>query len=422
MRMVLSRFLGAEGIGLFQVTGTFFMGFVIPIVAGLYPATSRAVASRSDGRRSPHTDRTLKLSACLGLVASGLGIALSFFVRPPTLEARDALPTRIMAFMLGIASLYTSVEAFFIGIQDARPVILAEQVQEVVRLAGILSALTILRGAAIGLQLRHVFFWSAVAEGVGFVLLAAAYTRIEWVYDPEQHPRRASSNTTLSILRELVRDSLPISVTRILNSALRIAEVSMVPLALCRAGHTMHGALAAYGQVTGMAVPAILIPGILTVSLATSLVPEMARGTTREIARKIRLAGIGAFLFGIVTSWAFIAFSGQIAGTLYGDACDPSVLSVTAPLAPALFTDQVTSAALRGLGWSGAALLSDAVAGVLRLFMMVRMTASPTYGVKGVALAIISSSAISAVINVLALWWYFHKKAFGTCCHRCRPS
>lgn len=403
LRSVMARVMGAEGIGLFQVVSAYFMGFVIPITDAMSPATSRIVAQHSDGRRNPHIDRTVAVATCIAVVAATVSLILARVLRPPSLEAREALPPGAAGLMILSSSMWAVLEGFFLGSNNVGSLVAAEQVAEVCRFGLIVFVLMRAAVSSISDQVRWIIVLTAFSEVLGLALMGAKYAQIEHVQRPAR-PGDASGPASLKVARELLGTAAPVSLTRLISSALRMAEVSLAPQALCRAGFSFHAALAGYGQVTGMAGPVVFIPGVVISSLAVSLVPDVAGcGDPVKARRRIWTAAGVALAFGLVVTVTIRQFAPVVSKVLYGSACNPAVLRQMAALAPSLYVDQVSSAALRGLGRANAALASDMIAWFVRLGLMVYLPGRPEWGVSGIAAAVVASSIVSALINVGAI-------------------
>ncbi|MGE5541752.1 MAG: oligosaccharide flippase family protein [Bacillota bacterium] len=398
MRAIMARLIGAEGMGLFQVTGAYFMGFVIPITSGLSPATSRLVARGSDGRRTHFTDRVVAVAASMGLAASTVSLFLARVIRPRSPEACEALSPGAMGLMITSSTIYAVIEGFFIGSRNVGALVIADQIMEAVRFA--LATFTLVQFSAfsIGLRLRWIMVVTAFAETLSLAWLVRRYVAIEVVQS------RIAPEPMGKVAGEIVRTALPVGLTRLTGSAMRMVEVSFAPHVLSRTGLSVRDSLAAYGQVTGMAIPVVLIPAVITTSLAISMIPEVAKcGTVRQARNKAWKASAVSLVFGLWVAWLIRGYAGAIARTLYGPVCDARVLASIAFLAPALYVDQVTSAALRGMGRANAALISDVAAWILRLWLILSLPAHPGIGIHGFTIAIVASSALSAALNMVAL-------------------
>lgn len=403
LRSLMARVMGAEGIGLFQVVSAYFMGFVIPITDGLAPATSRLVARYSDGRRNPASDRVVVVAACLGVTAATASLLLARVVRPASLQAREALAPGALGLMILSASVWAVLEGFFLGSQNVTALIAAEQAAEVCRFGLIALALAHLASAQSPQQVRWVMVLTAFAEAIGLAMMGLRYSWTEYSLSTPAAPGAGTSSPT-AIARQLLETAVPVSLTRLAGSVLRMAEVSLAPRALGAAGLSSGGALAAYGQVTGMAGPVVFIPGVAVTSLAVSLVPDVARrGNTRAARRRVWATSAAALAFGILVMLGVRRFAVPISALLYGTACDPAIVKYMAPLAPALYLDQVTSAGLRGLGRAGIALASDVAGWLARLGLILLLAARPEWGLRGIAVAVMASSTVSALINVAAV-------------------
>ncbi len=403
LRSLMARVMGAEGIGLFQVVSAYFMGFVIPITDALAPATSRLVAKYSDGRRSPASDRVVVVAACMGVAAATASLLLARVVRPASPEARDALAPGPVGLMILSASVWAVLEGFFLGSENAAALIVAEQAAEACRFGLIALVLAHMALASAPQQVRWVIALTAFCETVGLAVMGLRYSMTEYSWKTAS-TRTAGKDSAAAIARELLETAVPVSLTRLAGSALRMAEVSLAPRALCAAGLSLSGAMAAYGQVTGMAGPVVFIPGVAVTSLAVSLVPDVARrGNTPAARRRVWAAAGAALAFGILVALAVRRLAAPISAMLYGRACDPAVVRSMALLAPALYLDQVTSSALRGLGRANIALVSDVAGWLVRLTFVVTLAGEPEWGIYGIAAAVIGSSTISALINVAAI-------------------
>ncbi|MCR4397787.1 MAG: oligosaccharide flippase family protein [Firmicutes bacterium] len=407
LRAALARLLGAEGVGLNQVVGAYFLGFVIPIAAGLSPAVSRMIAPHSDGRRNPRSDAVVSTAVLVALAASTAAAVAARFVRPASIEARVALAPGAVGLMVTSSALYAVLEAFFIGSGNPRVLLVAEQLQEAVRFGLVVIVLANAAELSLGLRLRWLVVLTAFSEVIGLAWLASKYASVEFTYprpSPRPSNRHPIGSPVPAIASELLQTAWPVSATRLAGSLMRMAEVSLAPAALVKSGMTAGRALAVYGEVVGMAAPVVMIPGILTSSLAVSLVPEVARcGSSRAVRKKAWTVSIPALLFGVAVARFIGAFSRPISRVLYGSACDPSVIAETAVLAPAVYLDQVTSAVLRGAGLANAALVSDLLAWMLRLALVSTLPGRPGQAARGIAAALIASSAFSAMLNVAAL-------------------
>ncbi len=403
MRAIMARFIGAEGMGLFQVAGAYFMGFVIPITSGLSLATSRLVAKESDRRRTPFTDRVVAVAAAMGLVASTISLLLARVIRPGSPEAREALSPGAVGLMITSSTVYAVIEGFFLGSRNAGPLLFADQILEFTRFILVAVALAHLGAVSIGLRLRWIMVLTAFAETISLAWLARRYVATEVLLP---RPRsRGGCMPAHRIARDILKTASPIGLTRLIGSAMRMAEVSLAPQTLMKTGLGIHESLAAYGQVTGMAIPVVLLPAVITTSLSLSIVPEVARCKTAQQARgRARAASTLAFSLGLLVTWLINRYSDWIAAIFYGSACNPHILSAVAFLAPPLYVDQVTSSVLRGMGRADAALVSDLLAWVLRLSLMLTLPSHPAIGVRGFAIAFVASSALSALINIAAIF------------------
>ena len=134
-----------------------------------------------------------------------------------------------------------------------------------------------------GFSCRRVWRWAAAGAAfgavpratAGLVLIAFLYYRHSRHPMPDddgvfviQSPRR--------IIRRLIVLAVPVAAANMLLPAVASIDLFIVPLRLEAAGYSTHQATALYGYLTGMANGLVQLPAILTIALATSLVPAVS--------------------------------------------------------------------------------------------------------------------------------------------------
>ncbi len=68
----------------------------------------------------------------------------------------------------------------------------------------------------------------------------------------------------------------PLALSDYLRAALRTLEQLLIPWGLAQAGASQQRAMAAYGTVTGMVFPVLMLPAAFLYALIDLLIPELA--------------------------------------------------------------------------------------------------------------------------------------------------
>jgi len=175
-----------------------------------------------------------------------------------------------------------------------------------------------------------------------------------------------------------------------------------LPLRFIAGGLNYQSSLAMLGRLSGMAMPLIMFPTIVTSSLSTTLVPAVAgslasgnrRLAQQRISRCIRISCLmGFFFFGF-----FATFGNQIGDMLYAGQNTGKLLQKMAVYCIIVYLQQTMTGILNGLEKHGFALFSTSVGYVIRMSFI--WFAVPVKGVDAYIAGMLISSAVTAIINL----------------------
>ena len=98
-------------------------------------------------------------------------------------------------------------------------------------------------------------------------------------------PERSSFplGSTLSLMGRMLVIALPLSLGGMVMSLMQAADAVIVPLRLQLAGYSAARSVELFGQLTGMAGTLLNLPAIVTMSIATSLIPAVSKAALRKL-------------------------------------------------------------------------------------------------------------------------------------------
>lgn len=393
-RVLLARYLGPEGLGLFQMVFPFYITLVTLTAAGTPMAVSQMVA---DGRYpAPVIGRAARVFT-LGLA---LPIVTVVFVaaRPLAMFLYHDMAFISLLQALSPAVLAVALSSVFRGLFMGRQRMEVPAASQVVEQAVRVLALGLLLGGNTIAPIPLTAVWILVlGESVSLGLL--------WIGWQDARPTAADGALLWPAFQDLFRLSWPLTLGRLLGSLTGLMEASWIPLRLQLSGLTQTQSIALFGQMTGMALPLIFFPTSLTWSLAVNLVPAVAQdaGRLESVRRRIHQSlyatavwscPITAILLGAGTRLDDILFATDL----------PRLLFI--PLVVGGFFhyfDIILVAILRGLGRTDIPLRNNLWGSALELLLILVLVGQPGFGVTGAALAVAMGFLISAVLNHRAL-------------------
>lgn len=324
-RIVLSRLLGAEGLGLYQVALSLFALFLtlgtggIPITVSRMISKSKAEKDGLGEQASVSAGVTLALLLTLPvcLLFWGLGNKANFLFS----DERPLSVFQILLAGLTFSSVYAVIRGHFWGNkQFLAPSVLELAEETVMVIAGVL----LLRKVPTPLIGAQKAAWAAV------ISYAFSFTAsLVWFFvcggklsSPKKH------------LKPLFDAVLPITSVRASGSLVNSAIAVLLPAMLVRAGLSESDALKMFGIVTGMVMPILFIPSTLIGSLSLVLVPELSEDFYRNRLKRLRAnleRGLRAsvyiacalipFFYAFGKDLGCIAFSDVTAGEMIRKSC-----------------------------------------------------------------------------------------------------
>ena len=278
-RVALSRMLGAEAMGLYQLIMPVYSTLMSLSAVGLTVAVStlaaRLHAQGDDGAVSSMLRRAL---GCFFLVAVPLGLAAAALSDPISVYLLGDARTRLGVVLLVPCMLLTGVENLhkhcFYGLERVGPPALCEAVEQVLRAGAVLILLAVLRPAGGEGRVGAVAAGMVLCEVFSAVTLTLLLRR-HWRREP---PGPARSRTAY---RQIVRIAVPVGLTSLLGTVLGSANAVLIPARLVAGGMDGAAAMSAFGVLCGMAMPLLAMPTVAVGALCLTMVPDLAKRTAR---------------------------------------------------------------------------------------------------------------------------------------------
>lgn len=266
-RIILSRTLGSEGLGIYQVALTIFAVFITMTSSGLPITLSRVISKhRTRGyKKGEHAATTAAM--LITLMFSVPVTVLLFLFRGPFSrifsDPRCADLFYIMIFGLSFTSVYAIIRGCFWGNKRFFAYSLIELIEEIVMIAvgvflilGVHTGVADINKAAIAVLVSYLCSFSIAI--VYFFSIGGKLRSPRGEFLP------------------LLKSSLPVTAMRTSSSLMNSLISVLFPMRLMAAGTSSAKAMSEYGVVYGMVVPVLMIPSTLIGSIALVLVPELS--------------------------------------------------------------------------------------------------------------------------------------------------
>ncbi len=459
-KIFLSRAIGAEEIGRFQLTLPVFAFCTALTGGGIQTAVSRFTAEYH-ARQEEHAALRILFCALLLSCSLSLGCAAALFFGADwiagsfLLEPSCAFLLRITAVSLPFSAVHGCVSGFFIGRRNVKVSAISQLTEQLLRIAAVfffyvifqkngrpLNASIMALGQVAGELAAALFCFYHLVFGLeketekestkGLAKEPAKKSAKESAQEPEsvgtmeqyasgrvlrpthraQHsPRRAAHLTrraqhpTRSDLRKTISVSLPLSLNRMLLCVLQGIEAALLPQMLRRFGLSSSEALAVYGILTGMALPLILFPTAVTGALGTLLLPAVSEAhalkQNKKIADTVRVSFQGSLLLGLFFLTALLLFGAETGELLFHNALAGAFTRRLALLCPFLYMNTTLVSILHGLGKTTLVSVWNTIGFFIRLAAILLLV--PGVGIDGYFAGLLCAQAFVSLCSLFAL-------------------
>lgn len=416
----LSRVLGGEGIGLYQLAfPIYFMALSISS-AGVPVAISIITAEKLAANDFRGANRVFRLSLTV-LTATGIVTSLLLYFGADWLiterivrDARAYYSLVALAPAIFFVTVLSSFRGYFQGWQMMTPTAVSQIVEQLLRVITMLIFANMLLPQGLELAAAGASFGACPGAAFGLLVLLYYYWRLHGDFKRRMADQAVNivQESKLSIIGRIAKLAIPVSLSSIMLPIVANLDLLIVPYRLEAAGFSVEQATELFGYLTGMAVPLVNMSTILTASLATSLVPAIAEAASQGNRQGVYWRAAGAMrLSNLITVPAFVILwllASQVSQIFYAapQAGRPiSVLSIGIIL---LGVHQVTTGVLQGLGYTAIPVINMVVSAIVKVAINWTLTAIPALGIVGASWATVADFGVAAILNM-----YFVRRYTG---------
>lgn len=373
-KIFLSRTIGAEGLGIYQLIFSVFALTISICAAGIQTAISRYCAQCE-------TIRQARMYLLVGLTASLLlsfvWVGILWFQAPligiRLLEDARTVPLlRIMSIALPFACIHACINGYYYGKTKTNVPAISQMLEQFVRVVGVWLVADILT------QQGQPVTPALAVLGILFGEFASALYSITAVCFLSETKKVAQSFSVqptsirfVKIARDLCFMAIPLTCNRILLSICQSVEALLIPVKLRDFGYTNGDALSVYGILTGMVFSTIMFPCVLSNSLSVMLLPAISEASSHNqqdfIKKAVRRITQSCVILGLLCTLGFLLYGNWIGIHLFHNALAGVYVRTLCWICPFLFLSSTLCSVLHGLGKPTITMLINLSGALLRI-------------------------------------------------------
>lgn len=398
-RIFLSRTIGAEGLGIYQMIFPIH-GIAFALCAGpIQTSISRLTAANPEkGKRIFQTGLFISLSIAIVLFL-GIRCACAPLAAYVLLEPRCEPLLPIMALSIPFSAIHACICGYYYGLKQTFVPAISQLVEQCIRIGAVLllTQIAAVNGIAITVSLAVWGMLFGEAASAVFSFLYYSFT--------SEAATSAAPSPGLPIASALMAMALPLMGNRLILNTLQSLEAIFVPNKLILSGLSSSEAVSIYGILTGMALPFIFFPSAITNSLAVILLPTVAEAQAQNNSKKIEatlsMALRYSLYMGILCIGIFTRFGEELGQTVYRNQDAGIFISILAWLCPFLYLSTTLGSILNGLGKTSSVFFHHAISMLVTLSCVV--FAVPAFGIYAYLGGLLISELLLALLHIHTL-------------------
>ena len=302
----LSKILGAEGVGLYNLVMPIYNLFIGLMTAGIIAAISKIAAVYSSRHDYSSLFKSLKSFAVFNLIWAIIIGIMVFFAAPAigmmwVKDSRTILAIKITCPAMICIALSNILKGYFYGISKITMPAIVDIFEKAMRIVIFLMIVVAFSTDNLSTLVCAAYIALTYGEFQSLFLLYLyfRYTKRKIQYVPSK------TENSFQLVFDILIVSLPLCLNAFLNNGFYTLSALVVPRRLVSAGFSYSSALEMIGKYSGMAIVISNFPIVIINSLNTVLVPDLSQTMEQKdyFLAKSRIKEVLAisFLLGLAT-------------------------------------------------------------------------------------------------------------------------
>ena len=391
-RIYLSRKLGAEGIGLYQMA-TSVLGIFMTLIASGIPLTTAKLVSKYESqndieKRNKIVTSSLVVALFVAMLSSVFILILKTVWNVVLTDSRAVEILIILIPSIIFSAIYAVFRGALWGKSDYFSCGLTELLEQIIRFALTFIMLLSITDTFIATK------YSALAFNITCLLSALITIFIYLKY--------GKLNLKKGEYKNIIKSAAPITGVRLANSLVQPLTTLIIPSMLILTGYTSSEAISSFGVIMGMTFPMLFVPMSVVGSISMVLIPSISSMLSKNEHSAIEKNISNAINVSTFISMLFIPLYlsvGNLIGiVLYKNAFSGILLQLSAVCVLPITLCNLTGSILNALNLEAKSFINYIIGSSILLISLVVLT--PIIQINSVIVSFFLSMTIITLLNL----------------------
>lgn len=346
IKIVTTRIVGTEGIGLYSLIMPTFMLLNSIAQLGLPTALNILIAKNNKSNKNLISTACLislfiDLLIFIFLFIFGKGIAINLLN-----EKRCIYGVISIAFILPFISISNMLRSYFFAKQRMFPHVITNVLEDIVKLIFIIIGLPYFLKLGIEYAIAFIMITNIASELTSIIIFICLL--------PNFKMSKSELKPTKKTIKDLFSICIPTTGSRLIGNIGYFLEPIILTYVLLKIGYSNDFIINEYGIINGYVMPMILLPSFFTAALSNALIPIVSnhyeKGNFNYVKRKIKQAIFYSLMIGIPATIIFLAIPEIPLKYIYNTNLGINYIKFLAPICLLHYIQSPISSSLQAMG------------------------------------------------------------------------
>lgn len=347
IKIVMTRMLGTEGIGIYMLIIPTFTLFLALAQAGMPIAISKLVAENKRNNKnlvfsSIPISLSINILIMFFLLFFSKYIANNLIHEPRCYEALISI-----GFVLPFISISSILRGYFFGKQKMIPHVISNITEDFIRLIIIIVGIPIFLSKGINYAIAFIILSNIISEMTSILVLFFFLPKNFKITKQDLKPNKKNIKETLNI-------SIPTTGSRLIGSIGYFFEPIILTTILLKVGYSNEFIVNQYGVLSGYVMPLLTLPSFFTLAISQALIPVVSNSYSNNkysyTIKKIKQGIFFSLLIGIPITIFFLINPSLPLKLIYNTNHGIAYIKVMAPIFLLHYIQSPISSSLQAMG------------------------------------------------------------------------
>lgn len=407
-RIILSRDLGVEAVSIYSLVNPLFV-FGITIASFSLPTTMATLVSKNPLKAKKFFFTSMSITLILNIIIISLIMVFDEQISTIFLHNKETLfSIKLLTIVIPLTSISSIIKGYFMGKKEIALTSTSSLIEECSRLisciglSGLFICMNNDKKAALFIIVMII---GEIIQTLFLVLTSGKK------YIIKINKIKDSLSLQNYEYSEVIKISLPMTISRILTSFTYMLEPIIITNILIRQGLSSSEITLNYGIISSYVMPLLLFPGFFSLAISNYLLPHLSSDVAKNRFKHgytiYKNSLIICLLIGGIISLMFLFFGDKIIYIVYHVNFGHREIKLLAIPFLIYYIETPINMAMHALGLTNKAFISSLIASIIRLVALVSLLHN--FGVFALCIATLISCYIDVISNFISIRCFFKR-------------